>query len=211
MNSNWSYSPETKIWVVTSVTLTFDLWPWPFAWTLPWSNVITPENFMMIRWWEHSQKGVTDGQTDRRTENAIHRAAWSQLKIAMPASSHPYSQWMPHHSFLYRWCKYTIVFQKCCHLTRSLDQGDPLPHKPCEQHDFLQFHVVFNSLSLKNWDTTSKMKNATQKLMSWDIQQHKNIACKKKGGAAKLRGELTANSPRCSGEVKWNSGEWAAM
>ena len=92
MNSNWSYSPETKSWVVTSVTLTFDLWPWPFAWTLPWSNVITPENFMMIRWWEHSQKGVTDGQTDgqtdrrtdgqtdRRTENTIHRAAWSQLK-----------------------------------------------------------------------------------------------------------------------------------
>ena len=94
MNSNWSYSPETKIWVVTSVTLTFDLWPWPFASTLPWSNVITPENFMMIRWWEHSQKGVTDGQTDRRTdgrtdgqtdrrtENTIHRAAWSQLKIS---------------------------------------------------------------------------------------------------------------------------------
>ena len=89
MNSNWSYSPETKSWVVTSVTLTFDLWPWPFAWTLPWSNVITPENFMMIRWWEHSQKGVTDGQTDRRTdgqtdrqtENTICRAAWSQLKI----------------------------------------------------------------------------------------------------------------------------------
>ena len=39
----------------------------------------------MIRWWEHGQKGVTDGQTDRqtdrRTENTIHRAAWSQLKI----------------------------------------------------------------------------------------------------------------------------------
>ena len=71
-------------WVVTSVTLTFDLWPWSFAWTLPWSVVITPENFMMIRWWEHSQKGVTDrqtdGQTDRQTENTIHRAAWSQLK-----------------------------------------------------------------------------------------------------------------------------------
>ena len=49
-------------WVVTSVTLTFDLWPWPIAWTLPWSLVITPENFMMIRWWEHSEKGVTDGQ-----------------------------------------------------------------------------------------------------------------------------------------------------
>ena len=77
-------------WVVTSVTLTFDLWPWPFAWTLPWSLVITPEtpdNFMMIRWWEHCQKGVTDRrtdrqtyiqtdrQTDRQTENTIHRAA----------------------------------------------------------------------------------------------------------------------------------------
>ena len=71
MNSNWSYSPETKIWVVTSVTLTFDLWPWPFAWTLPWSNVITPENFMMIRWWEHSQKGVTDGQTDRKYHSCL--------------------------------------------------------------------------------------------------------------------------------------------
>ena len=72
-------------WVVTSVTLTFDLWPWPFAWTLRWSLVITPENFMMIRWWEHSQKGVTDrrtdGRTDRQTENTICRAAWSQLKI----------------------------------------------------------------------------------------------------------------------------------
>ena len=60
-------------WVVTSVTLTFDLWPWPFAWTLPWSMVITPKNFMMIRWWEHSQKGVTDGQTDRRTDRQTDR------------------------------------------------------------------------------------------------------------------------------------------
>ena len=62
-------------WIVTSVTLAFDLWPWPFAWTLPWSLVITSEN-LMIWWWEHTQKGVTDG----RTENTIHRPAWSQLK-----------------------------------------------------------------------------------------------------------------------------------
>ena len=72
-------------WVVTSVTLTFDLWPWPFAWTFLWSLVIIPENFMMIGRWEHSQKGVTDRRTDRRTdgqtENTICRAAWSQLKI----------------------------------------------------------------------------------------------------------------------------------
>ena len=78
-------------WVVTSVTLTFYLWPWPLAWTLPWSLMMTPENLMMIRWWEHSQKGVTDGRTDRRadgltnrrTEYTIHRAAWSQLRIRL--------------------------------------------------------------------------------------------------------------------------------
>ena len=67
-------------WVVTSVTLTSDLWLWPFPWTLPWSLVITSENFMMMQWWEHSKKGVTDRQTDRWTENTIHRSAWSQLK-----------------------------------------------------------------------------------------------------------------------------------
>ena len=64
-------------WVVTSVTLTFDLWPWPFTWTLPLSLVINPENFMMIRWWEHSEKGVTDGrtggQTDRKYQQACNR------------------------------------------------------------------------------------------------------------------------------------------
>ena len=36
--------------VMTSVTLTFDIWPWPFALTSLLSLVITPENFMMIRW-----------------------------------------------------------------------------------------------------------------------------------------------------------------
>ena len=62
-------------WVVPSVTLTSYLWPQPFAWTSLLSLVITPENFMMIQWWEHSQKGVTDGrtdgETDRRTEPFI--------------------------------------------------------------------------------------------------------------------------------------------
>ena len=53
--------------VVTSVTLTFDLWPWPFAWASLLSLVITPENFMMIRWWEHGEKRC-DGRTDRRTD-----------------------------------------------------------------------------------------------------------------------------------------------
>ena len=70
--------------VMTSVTLTFDIWPWPFAWTSCLSMVITPENFRMIRWQKHCQKGVTDGQTarqtDRQAEISVLRAAWSQLK-----------------------------------------------------------------------------------------------------------------------------------
>ena len=65
--------------VMTSVTLTFDLWP--FVWTSLLSMVITSENFMMIRWEEHSEKGVTDRQTDRRMDWTIHRAAWSKLKM----------------------------------------------------------------------------------------------------------------------------------
>ena len=80
---------KRPIWVkfddfFTSVTLTFDLWPWLFAWMSLLSLAITPENFVVIWWWEHSQKGVPDGhlqwQTDRRTDWTIHRAAWSQLK-----------------------------------------------------------------------------------------------------------------------------------
>ena len=50
-------------WVLTPVTLTFDLWPWPFAWISPWWLVIIPEN--VIWWSEHSKKKVW--QTDRRT------------------------------------------------------------------------------------------------------------------------------------------------
>ena len=52
--------------VLTSVTLTSDFWPWPFAWTLLLSLVITAENFMMIRWLEHSEN--SDRQTDERTD-----------------------------------------------------------------------------------------------------------------------------------------------
>ena len=59
--------------VVTSVTLTFDLWPWPFAWTSPLSLVITPEHYVMIRWWSHSEKGVTDRQTDGRKRPFIEQ------------------------------------------------------------------------------------------------------------------------------------------
>ena len=36
--------------VLTSVTWTFDLWFWPFAWTSLLSMVISSENFIVIRW-----------------------------------------------------------------------------------------------------------------------------------------------------------------
>ena len=49
---------------LTSVTLTFELWPWHFAWTSLLSMVTTPENFMMILQEEHSEKGVKDRQMD---------------------------------------------------------------------------------------------------------------------------------------------------
>ena len=65
--------------VMTFVTLTIDLWPWPFAWTSCLSMVITPEIFRMIRWQEKCDRR-TDRQTDGQTEISVLRAAWSQLK-----------------------------------------------------------------------------------------------------------------------------------
>ena len=60
---------KRQSWVLTFVTLTFDLWPWPFAWTSLLTMVKTPENLMMIRWWEHGAKvWQTDRQTDGRTD-----------------------------------------------------------------------------------------------------------------------------------------------
>ena len=91
VNSNLSYGPEMGF-VLIFVTLSFDLWLWPLAWTSLLSMVITPENFMIIWWQEHREKGVTDrrtdGQTDRRMERTVHRAVWLQLKN-IPCSWYP--------------------------------------------------------------------------------------------------------------------------
>ena len=54
--------------VLTSVTLTFDLWPWLFAGTSLLTLVITPENFMTIRWEKHCENGRCGRWTDKRTE-----------------------------------------------------------------------------------------------------------------------------------------------
>ena len=74
INSNWSYGPETA--KLGFDLCDIDLWPWPCAWVSLLSLVIIPENFMMIRWWEHSEnvwrtERRMDGQTDGRTESFI--------------------------------------------------------------------------------------------------------------------------------------------
>ena len=76
--------------VLTSVTLTFYLWPWLFAWTSLLSLVITPENFMMIRWWEHSQKGVTDGRTYIRTDGRTDRETDTQTDRQTHRQTEPF-------------------------------------------------------------------------------------------------------------------------
>ena len=58
-------------WVFDLIDL--DLWPWLFAWTSLLSLVISSENFMMIGLWEHSEKSVTDWQTDRPTDQPTDR------------------------------------------------------------------------------------------------------------------------------------------
>ena len=64
---------KLRNWYLTYVTLTFDLWPRPFAWTSLLSLVITPEKCMMIRSWERNEKGVRDGQTVGRTDKQTDR------------------------------------------------------------------------------------------------------------------------------------------
>ena len=87
--------------VLTSVTFTFDLWPWPFAWTSLLSLVITPANFMMIQWWEHSQKGVTDRQTDGQTDRRTDRqTAVFYLNFLWHPSECPFRTSNTHNSYM---------------------------------------------------------------------------------------------------------------
>ena len=51
--------PNWGNFILTFVTLGFDLWPWPFAWTSLLS--------MVISWW-HCAKGVTDAPLDGKKE-----------------------------------------------------------------------------------------------------------------------------------------------
>ena len=141
-------------WVVTSVTLTFDLWPWPFAWTLPWSVVITPENFMMIRWWEHSQKGVTDRQTDRQTENTIHRAAWSQLKTRTTRIRAFWGYPPPPHYYPYYW---------------PVHIGSQVKTRQSPSYKLNEFAKTSNFLSLKKTLCTTHLLGLLDKMCKFEM------------------------------------------
>ena len=69
MNSNWSYSPKTAKLGCDLCEL--DLWSLTLTFCMD-ITLVRGDNFMMIRWWEHSQRGVTDRQTDRQTDRKYH-------------------------------------------------------------------------------------------------------------------------------------------
>ena len=65
--------------LLSSLTLAFDLWLWLFAWTSLLSMIITPENLMMIRWQKQWKK------CDRRTYWWMDR--WTEPFIELPGHS----------------------------------------------------------------------------------------------------------------------------
>ena len=69
VNSNWSYSPKTAKLGCDLCEL--DLWSLTLTFCMD-ITLVRGDNFMMIRWWEHSQRGVTDRQTDRQTDRKYH-------------------------------------------------------------------------------------------------------------------------------------------
>ena len=96
-------------WVLTSITLTFDHWPWPFAGTSLLSMVITPENFIMTLLDEHCEKGVTDRQMDGRSGGQTDKCSYSCLvatkirrkELKWNTIRYNYHAWhIPHHL----WC-----------------------------------------------------------------------------------------------------------
>ena len=82
-------------WVMTSVTLTLDPRPWPFAWwTSLLSLVITPENFIMIRRWEHivQAEGAKNVQIVIKAWNLVQMSigpCWSLLEVESRKKHHP--------------------------------------------------------------------------------------------------------------------------
>ena len=105
--------------VMTSVTLTFDLWPWPFAWTSRMSMVIIPENFRMIRWEEHCQKGVTVGQPDGQPDRQTKQCQFSFLiyRIIYNENKCPCYTYMQYQGFIQNFPWLMVNYMKVTELT----------------------------------------------------------------------------------------------
>ena len=71
VNLSWSYGPETAAWGFDLCDLNLWLLTLTFCKNLTLVIRTNPEYFLMIPWLEHSEKGVTGGQGDRRTEPFI--------------------------------------------------------------------------------------------------------------------------------------------
>ena len=70
-------------WVVTSVTLTFDLWPWPFAWwTLRWSLVLQAVSVILA----HNVIGVTIRSGLRYWLGYSHKTWIFRISRSFPAA-----------------------------------------------------------------------------------------------------------------------------
>ena len=84
--------------VFTSVTLTFDIWPWPFARTSLLPLLITPK----ISWWYDDRinvkKGVTGGWTDGRADG---RTELCLKLLGLSEKSFPNIHWGFRYCFMF--------------------------------------------------------------------------------------------------------------
>ena len=80
VNLNWSYSSEMAKWVHDLCDL--DLWPLTLTFCMDLTSVNGNKSWKlrMIRWQQHCQKSVTDGQTDEgRTDRQMEKCSKSCL------------------------------------------------------------------------------------------------------------------------------------
>ena len=114
--ASWGASFHSHIWIQTRVTvrkrpnrvltLIFDLWPLPLAWTSLLSMVMTPENFIMVRWQEHSETRQNSTQSvgnmpplaptftpTHSPDNAPNMTSFSQKGIIMRKIHRAWPKW----------------------------------------------------------------------------------------------------------------------
>ena len=137
-------------WVLTFVTLTFDLWPWPFVCITSFignNSWKFHDDTMMTMMGTQSKRcnGQTDRQTDRRTDGRTdgqtdwtnHRAVGSQLKMRTRQNKHNFPTfsttfpwmktvvfWFKYHWSLFQNVQLTICMSKMVHVMDFCWSGD---------------------------------------------------------------------------------------